>query len=331
MTDQVPKHTPFQDDPAPPADGVFHPDEAAGAPEGFRCGYVAIVGLPNVGKSTLLNALLGQKLSIVTPKPQTTRHRLLGILTNELAQVIFLDTPGLLTPKYLLHERMMEHAALAIGDADVILVMVDATAPDNDGWLGQDALVRHLKEAKAPCILLINKVDRVAKPSLLPMIQRFARHGMFREIVPVSALRQDGTEDVLRLLTALLPVHPPLYPPDVVSEQTERFFVSEIVREQVFLSCKEEIPYSTAVDVVEFRERPNEKTLIRAEIYVERSSQRGIIIGKDGSMLKKIGSAARKEAEALLQRPVYLELHVKVREEWRQKKAWLDKLGYKTP
>jgi len=315
--------------PVPLADGVFRA-ETGRETSGFRCGYAAIIGLPNVGKSTLLNAFLKQKISIVTPKPQTTRHRLLGILTTEVSQIVFLDTPGLLEPKYLLHERMMEHVALAIGDADVLLVMVDATAAGNDLWLDREGLMRYLNKTQVPSLLLLNKVDRTEKLSLLPMIERFAQRNMFREIFPVSALKGDGTDEVLKTTVSLLPVHPPLYPDDVVSEQSERFFVSEIVREKVFLSCKEEVPYSTTVDVIEFRERGREKTYIRAEIYVERPSQRGIIVGKGGAMLKRIGAAARKDAEAFLQRPIYLELHVKVRDEWRHRGSWLDKLGYKT-
>jgi len=315
------------DDPVFQPDGVFHPGTI---PEDFRCGYVAIIGMPNVGKSTLLNALLGQKISIVTPKPQTTRHRLLGILTTDSYQTIFLDTPGMLEPKYLLQERMMEQVSLAIGDADVLLLLVDATKAASNAWLEQDAMVARLKETGTPAILIINKIDRVQKLAILPMIASYAGTGLFTEIIPVSALKRDGTAEILSALVKLLPRHPPLYPADIVSEQSERFFVSEIVREKVFLNCKEEIPYSTAVDIVEFKEREKGKTFIRGEIYVERDSQRGIVIGRDGAMLKKIGAAARREAESFLQHEVYLELHVKVREEWRRKGEWLDKMGYKT-
>lgn len=315
------------DDPVLQPDGVFHPDMTR---SDFRCGYVAIIGMPNVGKSTLLNALLGQKISIVTPKPQTTRHRLLGIVSADAYQVIFLDTPGMLEPRYLLQERMMEHVSLAIGDADVLLLLVDATKTVSSAWLEQDQMVARLKSTGAPAVLIINKIDRVQKLSILPMIEAYARTGLFTEIIPVSALKNDGIAEVLSALIKLLPLHPPLYPADMVSEQSERFFVSEIIREKVFLSCKEEIPYSTAVDIIEFKERGKGKTFIRAEIYVERDSQRGIIIGRDGAMLKKIGAAARRETESILQREVYLELHVKVREEWRRKGEWLDKMGYKT-
>jgi GTP-binding protein Era len=312
--------------PVQESDGAFHHQENPPGNEFFRSGYVAIVGLPNVGKSTLMNCLLGQKISIVTPKPQTTRHKLLGILSTKEFQIVFLDTPGLLKPRYQLQEVMMESTASAIHDADVLLFMVDATSPpgtDDDGGMS------HVLRAKASCYLILNKVDLVHKPELLPLMDRFARLGLFKEIFPVSALKGIGTGDLVRFLVKELPVHPPFYPLDIASEHSERFLVSELVREQVFFHCREEIPYSVAVDVVRFEDKEEGKTLIGAEIYVERDSQKGIVIGKGGTKLKQIGASARKEIEILIQKPVFLELHVKVLEDWRQRKQSLDRLGYK--
>jgi len=314
--------------PVPARDGVFHPEQGSPVKAGFRCGYVAIIGLPNVGKSTLLNTILGQKISIVTPKPQTTRHKLLGIYSTDSCQIIFLDTPGILEPKYLLHERMMENAALAMAEADLVLIMIDANDRAQQSWLLQEPVVRRISRLKSPAFLLMNKVDRVQKLQLLPMIEFYAGKELFKEIFPVSALKRDGIDALLKAIVPLLPEHPPLYPLDIVSDHNERFLVSEIIREKIFLQCKEEIPYSTAVDIVEFKERETGKTFISAEVYVERPSQRGILIGKKGVMLKRIGGSARLDIEKFLERPVFLELQVKVREEWRQKGNWLDRLGY---
>ncbi len=295
----------------------------------FRSGYVAIIGEPNVGKSTLMNTLLQQKISIVTNKPQTTRHKILGILTTEQFQMIFLDTPGLITPKYLLQETMVESAVSAIGDADVILLMVSATDPKIGSDPGYGKILAMLRGLGKPVFLVINKVDLVEKPSILPMIQAHSRTFPYREIFPISARTADNTGALLNAIIPHLPVHPPFYPADIVSEQSERFFVSEIVREKIFLVCHEEIPYSTSVDVVEFREREEGKSFISAEIYVERESQKGILIGRKGAMLAQIGRMARPEIEKFLGYPVYLDLHVKVRKEWRGDETWLARLGYK--
>ena len=295
----------------------------------FRCGYVAIAGKPNVGKSTLLNTMLSQKISIVTPKPQTTRHRVLGILSTDSHQVIFLDTPGFLKPKYLLHEMMVESAESAIAEADIVLWLVDATNPGIGEDSRQPEVLDRLKHLTIPVFLGINKVDLVHKPSLLPLIEFFSREGRFKDIVPISALHRDGTEKLLKLIIDSLPEHPPFYPLDIVSDRSERFFVAEIIREKIFLLCQEEIPYSATVAVADFIDREGGKAFVSADILVERDTQRGIVIGKHGAMLKKIGSVARKEIEDFLQRQIFLELHVKVREEWRRKKSWLERLGYK--
>jgi len=302
--------------------------EQDSSPEGFRAGYVAIIGEPNVGKSTLLNGLLGQKISIVTPKPQTTRHKILGILSGEGHQIIFLDTPGLITPKYALHEAMMRAASLAMDDADLLILMIDGSRsrPPDDATMA--ALLSQLQQRQKPVYLVINKVDLVNKDSLLPLIGQYAKSFSFREIIPLSALTRRGTETLVQIMVRDLPLHPPYYPLDIISEAHQRFFVAEIVREKIFLKCREEIPYSASVDIVEFKEREGGKWFISADLYVEKPSQKGILIGKKGAMLRAVGALARKDIERFLDHPVFLELHVKVRENWRQDEEWLHRLGY---
>lgn len=295
----------------------------------FRCGYVTIIGEPNVGKSTLMNGLLGQKISIVTNKPQTTRHKILGILSTDQHQIVFLDTPGIIKPKYLLQEVMMQFASSAIIDADVLLFMIEATNPKTGSDLSHEEAFQRLQGLNRPVMLVINKVDLVPKADLLPVIDFYSKQFPFKEIFPISALRLDGTGELLKALVRELPDHPPFYPLDIVSEQNQRFFVSEIIREKIFMKCQEEIPYSTTVDIVDFKERGAGKWFISADVYVERDSQKGILIGKGGSMLKEIGRIARQDIERFLEHPVFLELHVKVRENWRGDPEWLQRLGYK--
>jgi GTP-binding protein Era len=286
------------------------------------------VGEPNVGKSTLLNALLEQKISIVTNKPQTTRQRVLGIFNRENTQIIFLDTPGLLKPKYLLHNEMLKHAESALKNADIVLVM---THPGRNKELPEEVNKRILPLCKIkPVLLVINKSDTVNKVDLLPMIQRFAQLEQFKEIIPISALKRDNLEKIIELLTHYLPEHEAYYPLDIVSEYPERFFVSEFIREQLFIKFREEIPYSAAVEIRDFKEREQGKTLISADIIVERDSQKGIIIGKNGEALKEVGTAARKVIEKFLERKIFLELHVKMREKWRENKAMIRELGYES-
>jgi GTPase len=292
----------------------------------YKAGYVAIVGEPNVGKSTLLNTLLDQKISIVTNKPQTTRQRVLGILSKEDAQIIFLDTPGLLKPKYLLHKEMVKHAENALVDADIILVMTDAASKPE---LPDEVRMRVLPLCKVkPVFLVINKVDKANKAELLPIIQAFAQGKQFKEIIPISALKRDNLDALLKTLIQYLPEHEAFYPKDIVSEYPERFFVAEFIREKLFEKYREEIPYSTAVEIREFKEREAGKTLINADIIVERESQKGIVIGKKGEALKEIGTEARREIENFLQHEVFLELHVKVREKWRESETIIRQLGY---
>lgn len=298
------------------------------ANKSFRAGYVAIVGEPNVGKSTLMNNLLQQKLSIVTPKPQTTRHKILGILSGENYQVVFFDTPGLLKPKYLLHEAMIESAHSAIDNADLVLFMIDAAHPNVDTMPKDNPAFDVLRRVKGPVYLLINKIDLVKKAGLLPIMESYSKQYPFREIIPVSALTLDGVNKIKEMIIQILPEHPPYYPTDIVSDQSERFFATEIIREKIFRQFRQEIPYSTTVEIVEFKEREKQKDFISAEVYVERDSQRGILIGKGGQALKEIGEEARKEIEAFLGRGVFLELHVKVQKDWRDDKIWLKRLGY---
>jgi GTP-binding protein Era len=297
----------------------------------FRAGYVAILGAPNDGKSTLVNTLLGQKVSIVSRKPQTTRRTVLGILSGEDYQIVFLDTPGLLTPQYLLHEAMMGYARTAAADADMVCFMVDATDPlpvPPGGARNEEVAMSELAQLRKPVLLVVNKIDLVEKAALLPLIAGYARLHEFTEIHPVSALRNEGMEDLLRSLVAGLPRHPPYYPTDVVSSEPERFFVSEIIREKIFEKFRDEIPYSATVEILDFREEAGKKDLIIAEITVERDSQKGILIGKAGAAIRETGEAARKDIEKFLGRPVFLDLHVRVREGWRESPAWLRRLGY---
>ena len=299
----------------------------------FKAGYVSIVGEPNVGKSTLLNTLLQYKLSIVTPKPQTTRHRIIGIMNGENYQVIFFDTPGIIKPRYLLQEVMVEFADSALKDSDIILFMVDVKRVRMDEAILKTPAFQRLRNyvEQKPIILVINKIDLINKLEVLPVIDFFSKVFQFKEIVPVSALKGQNIDELKKVIVEYLPVHPPFYPPDMITEHPERFFVAEIIREKIFQKYRQEIPYSTTVSVVEFRESTDEggKDYIRAEIYVEKDSQKGIIIGKDGQALKKIGELARKEIEWFLGRSVFLELYVKVREKWREDRSWLKRLGYK--
>lgn len=302
----------------------------------FKAGYVAIVGQPNVGKSTLLNVLLQFKLSIVTPKPQTTRKRILGILNRPHSQMIFFDTPGILEPSRLasvhkikdgrgLQQALLRAAYQAMKEADIQLMLIEPRPTPQPADLD---ILNRLADTGKSIILAINKIDTVAKDNLLPLIDAFRNKRNIKEIVPISALQQNGTERLAEVLENYLPVHAPFYATDLITEHPERFLAAEIVREKVFLRYAEEIPYSTGVQVEEFVERPGHKDYIRAVIYVERESQKGILIGKGGQALKQVGKLAREELELMLGRPVYLELFVAVKEKWRERDTELRNLGY---
>lgn len=292
--------------------------------ENFKAGYVAILGYPNAGKSTLLNQFLKYKLSIVSRKPQTTRKKVLGILTLKKAQIVFIDTPGLLDPKYNLQQIMSNYITNAVEDADVLLYLVDAsrvkkTTPE---------LMQFLAKVVKPVVLAINKIDLIEKGKLLPIISRFDKEIKFSAVVPISALQDDGLDRLCDEIIRLLPYCPPYFPIDYLTDQQERFFVSEIIREKIFELYSEEIPYSTHVQIEDFKERAGRKDYIVAIIYVEKNSQKGIIIGREGRALKKIGQLARTEIENFLGRPAYLELFVKVLDDWRRKDSKLKELGY---
>jgi GTPase len=307
---------------------MTEPENILPPDENFRAGFVAIIGEPNVGKSTFLNTLLEQKLSIVSDKPQTTRHKILGIYTRDTFQVVFLDTPGLLKPKYLLHEAMMKTAHAAVHDADAVLLLIDGMKKEKDGDEGLKVVLDVLRSIKKPVILAINKIDILGRERSLELAAVYSQKFSFESIYPISAKNNAGVEELIKGIANLLPLHPPYYPADMISEQPEKFFVSEIIREKIFEKFREEIPYSTTVDILEFKEQKGRKDVIRAEIYLERDSQKGILIGVKGAALKEIGELARKDIEKFLGRPVFLELHVKVREKWREKKEWLNRLGY---
>jgi len=283
----------------------------------FRSGYVAIVGLPNVGKSTLLNRLLGTHLAAVAPRPQTTRHRILGILNGPGHQAVFLDTPGLLDPKYALQQQMKREIDLALKDADLVMLVLDASRAEED----TASFVRLLAGRRVLAVL--NKVDLVKeKKDLLPVVERLARGGL-ADVFMVSALKGGGVSELKAAIATRLPEGQPFYPPDAIADRPERFFAAEFVREAVFNLYGAEIPYSTAVVIEEFKERPGRKDYILATVYVERDSQKAIVIGRAGNALKRVGSQARREIEAFLGRPVFLELRVKVADAWRKDERFI--------
>ena len=292
----------------------------------FKSGYVAIVGKPNVGKSTLINDFLGCKLSIVTPKPQTTRKKIMGVLTKEEYQIVFYDTPGIMEPKYELQKYMVKEAYEAIEDADVILMMAEPFEPPAEK---DKDFFEKLSHLNIPVILAINKVDLVEKDSLIPILSAYDKRFKFAEIVPISALKGTNLDLMLNLVVKYLPEGEPFYPEDYMTDYNERFLASEIIREKVFEFYGEEIPYSTTVEIEEFKEREAGKDFIKAIIYVERDSQKGIIIGENGKAIKRVGVIAREEIEKQIGRKVFLELWVKVMEKWRKDKKKMYKLGYK--
>jgi len=292
----------------------------------FKSGFVAIVGKPNVGKSTLINDFLGCKLSIVTPKPQTTRKKIMGVLTKEGYQIVFYDTPGIMEPKYELQKYMVKEAYEAIEDADVILMMAEPFEPPAEK---DKDFFEKLSHLNIPVILAINKIDLVEKDSLIPILSAYNQRFNFAEIVPISALKGISLDLMLNLVVKYLPEGDPFYPEDYMTDYNERFLASEIIREKVFEFYGEEIPYSTTVEIEEFKEREAGKDFIKAIIFVERDSQKGIIIGENGKAIKRVGVIAREEIEKQIGRKVYLELWVKVMEKWRKDKNKMYKLGYK--
>ena len=287
--------------------------------------FVSIMGKPNVGKSTLLNALLGEKVAIVSRKPQTTRNRITGILTKGETQYVFTDTPGLHKPKTLLGEYMMKSAEAAAGGTDVILFVVECDVPLN---ASETAALRSFAKSSTPCILLINKIDKINKGLLAKDLSELSGEYDFRAVIPISALEKDGLDIIFDELEPFLIESPHFFPDDMLTDQPERQLIAEIIREKMLRLLDDEIPHGTAVVIEEFKD---EKTLlsVRAEIFCERESHKRIIIGKNGEMLKKIGSYAREDAEALFGTKVFLDLWVKVKDNWRDRPTLVANFGYK--
>jgi GTP-binding protein Era len=297
----------------------------------YHSGVVVIIGPPNAGKSTLLNHFLGQKIAIVTPKPQTTRNRILGVLSGETHQIILLDTPGLHKPREQLNREMVRIALDTLSEADIVLMMADAldNRPERLEKLGSE-FAEYLQKVNCPVVLALNKVDQLDKLKLLPLMEWYRDFYTFASVVPVSALRGDGTDLLVDELVRLLPVGPQYYPDDMPTDSTERFIAAEIIREKVFLLTREEVPYSTAVMIDSFQESENDKpVVIHATILVEQPSQKGIIIGKKGSMLAEIRKKAAPEIGEMLDHRVSLRLWVKVKKKWTSNEQILRELGLK--
>lgn len=293
----------------------------------FKSGFVSLIGRPNAGKSTLLNLLLGEKIAIISPKPQTTRNRILGIKNLPTGQIVFLDTPGVHSSRTRLNEAMVKVALATLQEVDAVCFLIEANRPDNED---NDLVLEDLKRVNRPIILVINKIDLVPKGRLLPIMERYSRLRAFEQIIPISALLGDGVDVLVAELSKILPRGPKFFPEDMITDLSERFLVAEFIREKVIQLTREEIPYSTAVEIEEFNER-QEKNLIviKAIIQVERESQKGILIGEKGRRLKEIGRLAREEIEAFLGARVFLELWVKVEKNWREDPQALRRLGYR--
>lgn len=290
----------------------------------MKCGFVALVGRPNAGKSTLLNRLVGQKLAIVSDKPQTTRNRIVGVRQYPDGQIVFVDTPGVHKPLHRLNVRMLDATVDTLSEVDLIAVVVDASEP---GGAGDRYLMNLVQKAKAPRILVLNKIDVCDKPSLLPRLAHYEREVGFAELVPVSAQTGENVDRLEQVLIAHLPEGEPVYPEDYLTDQPERFFVAELVREQVLAQTHDELPFSTAVIVDKFDESDRGLLRLYCTIVVERETQKAILVGKGGTRIKGIGTAARLELERFFDARVFLDLHVKVRQGWREDERMLDSIG----
>jgi GTPase len=297
-------------------------------PEDHRSGVVAIVGRPNVGKSTLINRILGQKIAIVTPKPQTTRKQQLGIYTEEHAQILFMDTPGLHKPQHKLGEFMVDTAEEALRDADLILWVLDISVEPQDADKYIAETVNKLR-GDTPVILALNKIDLVNDATREARLTQYGELVENEATILLSAADGKGVKELLAYLKESLPLGPRYYPVDQVSEANMRFITAEVIREKIILNTEKEIPYAVAVEVSEFKERSDTMTYINATIYVERDSQKGIIVGKGGTMIKKLGSAARVDLAEMLGTQVYLDLHVKVLKNWREDEGLMRRMGYR--
>jgi GTPase len=296
-----------------------------------KSGMVAIVGPPNAGKSTLMNHFLGQKISIVTPKPQTTRNRIVGIANEQEYQIVFLDTPGLHQSREPLNIEMAKIAMDSLTDVDLVLFLLDVSLPLPSKLKEekQAELFSYIQQIKSPAIMVLNKIDLIDRKLVLPMIEAYTSLFPFKAIIPISALREDGLDGLRKAILELLPLGPRLFPEDIPTDASERFLCAEIVREKVFLLTGQEIPYSTAVLIESFKDDESKQLVtIHAAIIVDRDSQKGIVIGKGGQKLKSIGTAARKDMETLLGQKVLLKLWVKVHRNWSQDQRFLRELGY---
>ena len=280
----------------------------------YKSGFVAVIGRPNAGKSTLVNKIVGQKVAIVSEKAQTTRNTIKGIYTDENMQAVFLDTPGIHKPKYKLDKYMVDAARTSMDGVDVIFYLF---AADTKFGKGEEYIIENLKQKSIPVYLIVNKIDLLDKEALLPLIAELSQKMNFKEIIPLSALSGENINHLLEVLKKELPEGPQYYPEDMISDLPEQILTAELIREQVLLKTREEVPHSVAVTVSQMEERPNGKLYVYANIYVDRDSQKGIIIGRNGEMLKNIGTGARKEIEKIFACPVYLELRVKTKKDWR--------------
>jgi GTP-binding protein Era len=292
----------------------------------FKSGFVAIFGAPNVGKSTLLNQVLGEKISITSKKPQTTRNRILGVVHRPGSQLIFLDTPGVHRAKRPLNVRIVETALSALGNVDIVLVMIDVANPDPESEV---FIVKKLQEIKRPVVLVLNKIDLIKKPAILTIMDNWTKLHPFEAIIPISAILGDQVEELINAIEAILPKGPAYFPEETITDLPERFIAAEMIREKVFRLTGQEIPYSTAVTVNSFSEKKKGSLVtIDATIHVERSSQKGMVIGKNGSRLKMIGTEARKEIERMVGAKVFLKLFVRVHKNWSKDTKALRRFGY---
>ena len=294
--------------------------------KGFKSGFVAVVGRPNVGKSTLINALIDDKIVIVSDKAQTTRNRIICVYTDEKKQIVFMDTPGIHKPKHKLGEFMVDQAVDSLREVEAVLFVVAANEKRGPG---DNFVIEQLRKVNVPVFLIVNKIDTMEKQDLLEAIVSYENSYPFEAVVPISAKEKDNIEEVVNLLEKHLPEGPKYFPDDMITDQPERLIISDIVREKILLQTHDEIPHAIAVDVDEMKTREDGTTYVRATIYVERDSQKGIIIGKQGAMLKTIGRQARGDVERLLATKVFLDLWVKVKKDWRNKSGMLSELGYR--
>lgn len=291
-----------------------------------KSGFVAIVGRPNVGKSTLLNRIVGQKIAIMSDKAQTTRNKIQGVYTTDTTQIVFIDTPGIHKPKHRLGDYMVEAAYSTLHEVEVVLFMV---AADQQRGKGDDMIIERLRKLSVPVYLVINKIDKIHPNDLLEQIDDFKAQMDFAQIIPISAIQGNNFETLMLELEKSMPPGPQYFPEDQITDHPEYFVVSELIREKILQLTRDEVPHSVAVIVDSMKRKPDEKVQIQATVIIERDSQKGIIIGKGGSMLKKIGTQARKDIEKLLGDKVYLELWVKVQKDWRDKQVYLTDFGYR--